>query len=357
MGSKKKFNVIDLFCGCGGLSLGFKMANFNIVGGVDFDKDCIDTFSLYFKNSTNFYGDIAKISDKEIKEAYKDIDVIVGGPPCQGFSAANMWEKDVKKDKRNNLFREFLRFVRILRPRALVLENVSRILTQDNGEIKKEIICSLEELGYLVSYQVLTASDYSVPQKRRRNFFVAISKKNKKFNMDSIKKEEPTILDDALSDLYDMEGGLMYDYIATVSKSDYQAFMRKNSQNKIYNHNPKYPIKRVVDRIRHVKEGENWKSVPEHLWESVRQNRHSSAYRRLDSKGFSITIDCGHMNYFHPKFDRVPTVRESARIQSFPDDFIFLGSQGSQYRQVGNAVPPLMARSIARALKRALSEK
>tara|TARA_Y100001970_G_scaffold94742_2_gene119399 strand:- start:2260 stop:3333 length:1074 start_codon:yes stop_codon:yes gene_type:complete len=355
MPNKKKYNVIDLFCGCGGLSLGFKMANFNIIGGVDFEKDCIDTFSLHFKNSKNFYGDISKISDNEIRKTYQDIDVIIGGPPCQGFSAANMWEKDVKKDKRNDLFREFLRFVKILKPKALVLENVSRILTQDKGEIKKEIIRSLEELGYLVSYKILTASDYSVPQKRRRNFFVAISKKNTKFDMGSIKEEEPTILNDALSDLYDMESGLLYDSITTISKSNYQALMRKNSKNKIYNHDPKYPIKRVVDRIKHVKEGGNWKSVPEHLWETIRYNRHSSAYRRLDSKGFSITIDCGHMNYFHPKFDRVPTVRESARIQSFPDDFIFLGAQGSQYRQVGNAVPPLMAKSIAKALKKALN--
>ena len=114
----------------------------------------------------------------------------------------------------------------------------------------------------------------------------------------------------------------------------------------------------MVDRIRHVKEGENWKSVPEYLWESVRQNRHSSAYRRLDSKVFSITIDCGHMNYFHPKFDRVPTVRESARIQSFPDDFSFKGKRVnmswdkelSQYQQIGNAVPPKLAYIMSRAL-------
>ena len=132
--------------------------------------------------------------------------------------------------------------------------------------------------------------------------------------------------------------------------------MRENSNNKLYNHNIRYPKDIVQTRMSHVPEGGNWKDVPEELWDTIRNNRHSSAYRRLNSEDVSVTIDTGHMNYFHPKYNRVPTVRESARIQSFPDDFIFTGGQGAQFRQVGNAVPPLLSYSIAKTLKTYLNK-
>lgn len=123
------------------------------------------------------------------------------------------------------------------------------------------------------------------------------------------------------------------------------------SNNILYNHNIRYPKNIVQKRMNYVPEGGNWKDVPEELWDTIRNNRHSSAYKRLNSKDVSVTIDTGHMNYFHPKYNRVPTVRESARIQSFPDDFVFTGGQGSQFRQVGNAVPPLLSFAIAKTLK------
>ena len=127
--------------------------------------------------------------------------------------------------------------------------------------------------------------------------------------------------------------------------------MRKDSDNILHNHNIRYPKDVVQTRMSHVPEGGNWKDVPDELWDTIRTNRHSSAYRRLNSQDVSITIDTGHMNYFHPRYNRVPTVRESARIQSFPDDFIFTGGQGAQFRQVGNAVPPLLSKAIADTLK------
>ena len=131
--------------------------------------------------------------------------------------------------------------------------------------------------------------------------------------------------------------------------------MRKDSDNVLYNHNIKYPKEIVQKRMSYVPEGGNWKNVPDEMWDTIRNNRHSSAYRRLNSEEASITIDTGHMNYFHPKYNRVPTVRESARIQSFPDNFIFTGKQGSQFRQVGNAVPPLLSYAIAKTLKKYLN--
>ncbi|ETB64112.1 TPA: DNA (cytosine-5-)-methyltransferase [Candidatus Nomurabacteria bacterium] len=352
----RKLKVVDLFSGCGGLSLGFEMAGFDIIGGIDFDKDSIITFQKNFKNSITFTEDIRKIPDSIIKKTYKDVDVLVGGPPCQGFSSANMHQKDIKDDKRNLLFLEFLRFVKILRPKVILIENVSGILTKNDSFAKNGIESQLTDLGYEVSQKVLFASNYGVPQKRKRNFFIGIKKSYKKsfdFNLLPQNKKKVTV-EEAISDLYALEKGINNKLPVL---SDYQKLMRKNSNNKILNHEIRYPNDEVIKRIRYVKEGGNWQDVPENLWKTKRNNRHSSAYRRLNSKDVSITIDTGHMNYFHPKFDRTPTVRESARIQSFPDNFEFTGKTGSQLKQVGNAVPPILAKEIALIIKKYLEEK
>ena len=128
----------------------------------------------------------------------------------------------------------------------------------------------------------------------------------------------------------------------------------RNSEH-LENHNPRFPNEKVIERMKHVPEGGNWKDVPSELWDTQRDNRHSSAYKRLSSNEPSITIDTGHMNYFHPLYNRIPTVRESARLQSFPDNFVFLGNQGAQFRQVGNAVPPLLAKALGEAVKKIIS--
>lgn len=354
-----KYNVLDLFCGAGGLSLGFKMAGFNIVGGIDFDKEAIETHKLNFSHGFHFCGDISKIDDEFILKTFEDkIDVIIGGPPCQGFSTANMQQKDHKDDERNKLFYHFIRFVELLKPRAFVMENVRGILTKDNGHVKESMMKIMNDLGYNVDVKVLIASDYGVPQKRMRAFFVGINKEiGKSFDFNKIQKKSIVTVDDAIGDLYSIDNKIKNStvndkFILEVESScEYQKIMRKNSNNILYNHNIRYPNEIVQKRMSYVPEGGNWKDVPDELWDTIRTNRHSSAYRRLNSKDVSITIDTGHMNYFHPKYNRVPTVRESARIQSFPDDFIFMGGQGAQFRQVGNAVPPLLSKVIAENLK------
>lgn len=358
-------NVLDLFCGAGGLSLGFKLAGFNIVGGIDFNKEAIDTHKLNFKDGFHFCGDITTLSDEFVLDKFKGkVDVIIGGPPCQGFSTANMWQKDHEKDERNKLFYEFIRFVKLLKPKAFVMENVRGILTKDNGYVKEKMIEIMKDLGYEVNVKVLLASDYGVPQKRMRAFFVGIHNSlEETFDFNKMIKKDKVTVEDAIGDLYDFEKitkKSTVDDIFEINKeanSTYQKLMRANSNNILYNHNIKYPNETVQKRMDFVPEGGNWREVPDEMWDVIRTNRHSSAYRRLDSKDVSITIDTGHMNYFHPKYNRVPTVRESARIQSFPDDFIFTGNQGAQFRQVGNAVPPLLSKAIADALKNYLENK
>ena len=357
------YKVLDLFCGAGGLSLGFKMANYSIIGWIDIDQEALDTHKLNFHDKFEYCGDVTTLDDEFIIKNFKDkVDVIIGGPPCQGFSVANMQQKDLESDERNKLFYQFIRFVKLSKPKAFVMENVPRILTKNKGLVKKVMLSEMDKLGYNVNVKVLLASDYGVPQKRKRAFFIGINKQlNKTFNFENIEKKPKTTVKDAISDLYYMDNEIKSSTvddkfkIKTEPESDYQSFMRKNSDDILYNHNIKYPKEIVQKRMSYVPEGGNWKNVPDEMWDTIRNNRHSSAYRRLNSEEASITIDTGHMNYFHPKYNRVPTVRESARIQSFPDNFIFTGKQGSQFRQVGNAVPPLLSYAIAKTLKKYLN--
>lgn len=342
-----KLKILDLFCGAGGLSLGFEMAGFKVIGAVDFNKQAIETHEENFKNSINICGDIKEISNDEIINMFDGVDVIVGGPPCQGFSAANQWQSEEEKREKNLLFYEYMRFVEILKPKIFLIENVRQILTNNNSYATKEIEKISSELGYEISNNVLDASEYGVPQKRIRAFIVGVRKEfGVRFDFNSIGKKEKATVYDAISDLYNYENNNKLD----LSKSDYQKQMRSNSKDLIVNHEIKYPIEKVQNRIKHVPQGGNWRDVPLELWDTIRDNRHSSAYRRLKEDDISITIDTGHMNYFHPIFNRVPTVRESARIQSFPDNFIFKGTKTAQFMQVGNAVPPLLAKQIALAL-------
>ncbi len=341
------YKVVDLFCGAGGLSLGFKLAGFNIVGGVEWDKAAMETHSKNFKTKFEYCGDIKNISDDKIKEELNGVDVIIGGPPCQGFSSANRYEKEAD-DPRNKLFFEYLRFVKILKPKAFVIENVRQILTKDNGYAKERILEITEELGYNVNVRVLLASDYGVPQDRRRAIFVGIRKDiGTIFDFDSMDTSHQKY------NVYDAIGDICYpDKHITNPFLDYV----KDREGSLLNHNPKFPNQKVQERMAYVPQGGNWQDVPEHLWDTKRNNRHSSAYRRLSFDKPSITIDTGHMNYFHPIENRTPTVRESARLQSFPDSFEFYGNQSQQLRQVGNAVPPLMAKAIAKTLLKILEE-
>lgn len=339
-----KLNVLDLFCGAGGLSLGFQLTGFKIVGGVEWDKAAMETHSKNFKSKFEYCGDIKNITNEQIEKELNGVDVIIGGPPCQGFSAANRHEKE-DDDPRNKLFFEYLRFVRILKPKAFVIENVRQILTKDKGYAKNRILEITEELGYNVDVRVLLASDYGVPQDRRRAIFVGIRKDiGKAFDFDSMEKKSLVTVYDAIGDICYPERNISNDFLNYA----------KDNNGRLENHNPKFPNEKVQKRMSFVPQGGNWHDVPTELWNRQRDNRHSSAYRRLDFKEPSITIDTGHMNYFHPVENRIPTVRESARLQSFPDSFIFYGNQGQQFRQVGNAVPPLMAKAIATQLYKIL---
>lgn len=353
--SKKKYTVIDLFSGCGGISKGFdNTGRVIIVGAIDFDKAACNTYQLNFPEAKVICGDINNISVEST--GFKDIDIIIGGPPCQGFSRLNYWDKDRDNDPRNKLFYQYLRFVEELQPKAIMIENVKNILMAKDGFAPKAITSILDSLGYNVASSIVCAADFGVPQMRERAIFIALKKKYRKFDfssLDNYKVSQVTVYD-AISDIAEIENFAKKQKTDFVFKlgdciSEYQRSMRRED-GELHNHLIYYPEEIVQKRISYVPQGGNWRYVPKELFPSERSNRYTNYLRRLKYSSPSITIDTGHRVYFHPIFNRYPTVRESARIQSFPDSFIFTGTKGQQLKQVGNAVPPLMAEALAQAI-------
>lgn len=349
---KNKFNVIELFSGCGGFSCGFSQANFNIVLGVDNDQPSLDTFLENHKEAKILRSDLSEISAiKKIVDSVKGerVDVIIAGPPCQGFSLTGT---RLKNDKRNTLFNSVFNLAEKLNPRplAVIIENVPGLEVLYGGEAKKRILERYAELGYEVTSKILFAPDYGVPQIRKRIVFVGLLKKLGKFNFPAPKHNAKNYItcEQAISDLPARvdEIGFEVDQYSGSAKSQYQRQMRKGAK-KLYNHVGTKHSSHVVGVISQVPEGGNHKNLPPGVGESRKFNE---AWTRYHSKKPSKTIDTGHRNHFHYKYNRVPTVRENARLQSFPDSFIFKGSKTQQNRQVGNAVPPLLGYAIAEQL-------
>ena len=342
--TEKKYNVLDLFCGCGGLSIGFEQAGYNVLLGIDNWEDALVTFRNNHHESETICADLMKLKPEEVEEKMgkQKLDVIVGGPPCQGFSIAG---KRIVEDDRNKLYKSFVNMVSYFQPKAFVLENVPNILTMGEGVIKQAIISDFENLGYKVTNKVLLASDYGVPQNRRRAIFVGL-KNGQEFVFPQASTKQRVTTEEALSDLPEtsMLDGATYQ---NIPQSEYQKTMRKGSRG-VYNHDITIHTEQTKRIIAMVPDGGNYKDLPEELQQTRKVH---IAWTRLNSKAPSITIDTGHRHHFHYKYNRIPTVRESARIQSFADSFVFWGSKTSQYKQVGNAVPPLMAKAIAEQLK------
>lgn len=351
------YNCIDFFCGCGGISLGFKRAGFNIIMGIDSDKNAIETYNKNF-NDCGVQVSVVDVNGHEILDKLDDnisVDVLIGGPPCQGFSHANQWTKN-NDDDRNKLVLYYAKHIEVLQPKMFLVENVKGMLSPSKSHIKDEVLKIFDSIGYKIhGPEVLNAQNYGVPQKRERVFFIG-TRKGYDFKF-PIEHDKVFNVKEALEDLYDFEMKEDESPIKHKKKisNEYQRIMRAKTDT-IYNHFPKLPAEVTQAKISYVPQGGNWKDIPADVIGTNRNNRHSSAYKRLDEKQPSITIDTGnaHSNYFHPLYNRIPSVREAARLQSFPDDFIFLGPRGSQYRQVGNAVPPLLAEEIAKEFMKSL---
>ena len=358
-------NVIDLFSGCGGLGLGFKWAGFNTVLASDVDENCEKTYTYNFKDVPFIREDLGKISSKQIKKIVNvNIDVVIGGPPCQGFSLANKNRNKVKDDPRNELFYEFVRVVKDLQPKAFVMENVRGLLSMKKGQVIKLMKEEFENsgIGYNVEFKILLASDYGVPQNRQRVIMIGIRKDLGQFPEFPEKSYvRPLTVWEAISDLpqiHSSQGEEKMTY-KTKPQNEYQEFVRENSVS-VYNHIAMKHTQRLIDRFKVIKAGQSLAHVPiEHS--AVKRGTptekskivSSQNNQRLHGDKPAPTIAASFQsNFIHPFLNRNFTAREGARLQSFPDDFSFRGryttgglrrtKECPRYTQVGNAVPPLL---------------
>ena len=340
-------SVNDYFSGCGGLSQGFKEAGFKIQVAVDNEESYLRTFAHNFKSSETKNLDLGK---DNVEQNIPGSDIIIAGPPCQGFSLTGPRNID---DPRNKLYLSVFKTLRLNKPKAFLVENVRGLKTMWGGMVFKEIIKKFESAGYTVTESLLNSAEYGVPQIRHRVFIVGIQKElNKKFEFPKpeFNKDNYISCEEAIGNLPSLENGeLKNSNYSEKPSTNFQKYVMDS--NKLFNHEATLHKQFVKDTIALVPEGGNYKDLPKGVGDSRKFNE---AWTRYHSKKPSRTIDTGHRNHFHYKWNRVPTIRENARLQSFKDSFEFLGTKTSQNVQVGNAVPPLLADKIAKQLKKYL---
>lgn len=344
-----KPTVIDMFCGCGGLSKGFIDAGYDVLLGIDSNTDALISFKANHDGAIAMNGDLFKestILEMAKLTKNKPVDLIIGGPPCQGFSLSG---KRIENDERNTLFNSMVKAVKFFKPKAFVLENVPGLATLYKGQALEAITTEFKDLGYSVTHKILFAPDYGIPQSRKRLFFVGVLGNEKfVFPKPQFTKDTYITCGEAISDLHDFQNDLGFETAEYRNdiQNDYQKLMRKNSTF-LFNHVGTKHTDLVINVISQVPEGGNHKDLPKGVGESRKFNEAWTRYHRNKP---SKTIDTGHRNHFHYKYNRVPTVRENARLQSFPDNFKFYGTKTQQYKQVGNAVPPILGQVLGESL-------
>jgi DNA (cytosine-5)-methyltransferase 1 len=347
-------NIIDLFAGCGGFSCGFQKAGFDISVAVEFEKMIADSYAANHKNTKIIVDDIKNVDNDKVF-SLGDADIIIGGPPCQGFSMAGARIRDgFIEDSRNYLFKHYFNIVKIVKPKLFILENVKGILTLNNGEIFNEIKKSFENIGYSIQYKVIRVRDFGIPQARERvvvfgsiyNFDLngEINQVTKQISKTHQSFFNPTTIFDAISNLpKPTEDGVVKNL---TYKSNYQKFL-SSKNNKTYNHIATKHNKIAADRIRKIQINENFTVLNENI-----KSVHSGSYGRLSPSGIAPTITTrfdtpSGGKFIHPTENRTITPREAARIQSFPDDFVLYGTKTNICKQIGNAVPPKLAYFLA----------
>lgn len=368
----KQYTSIDLFSGCGGMSLGFQMAGIHSILASDIDENCEKTFRRNFIDTPFLCKDIIQIQKDEIDKLINGIipDIIIGGPPCQGFSLANKNRNKVAEDPRNKLFYHFVKFINWYSPKAFVMENVKGLLSMQNGKVIETIVNEFSSAGsgYNVAVKILKASDFGVPQQRERVIIIGIRKDLNIFpSFPTPHCTEPISVDMAISDLPQIsagEGENIMTYPIS-PQNEYQKWMRQRSSS-VRNHISMKHTKRIIERFHAIKCGQSLVDV----WEthgSVKRGqptekstiKFAQNNQRMFGDRPAPTIAASFQsNFIHPHLDRNLTAREGARLQSFPDDFVFEGMRTkmswehglSQYQQIGNAVPVLLAYAIAKNL-------
>lgn len=329
---KNEINYIDLFSGAGGMSLGFDQAGFNNIFSVDIEPKFCVTYKTNFPKHNLIQKDISKLSNLEIKSiiANQIIDVIIGGPPCQGFSMAGNIGRKFIDDPRNQLFKEFARIVEIVQPKYFVMENVARLFTHNKGETKKEILELFKKMKYNVDCKVVNTADFGIPQVRNRVLFIGNRISNNiLFPTKTIDK--PTSIKEAIDKLPKLKSG---------------------EKSIIPNHVSMKHSEQMLEKMKYVSDGGNRNEIPELIRP---QSGDVRKYIRYKSTEPAVCVTGDMRKIFHYSQNRALTVRELATLQTFPLDFIFKGSTISQQQQVGNSVPPILAKEIALTIKKMMN--
>ncbi len=392
----------DLFCGAGGLSLGFQRAGFKIAFANDINEEYSRTYQLNHPGTRFFAKSIEGLTAAEILKTTgatkTDVDVLIGGPPCQGFSI-NAPKRSLHDD-RNHLFKEYGRLVlEGIRPKVIVMENVPGMISLEGGDVIRAIYALFEGAGYRMNHMILCAAHYGIPQERWRLFFIgtllkgeitfpepthyapvranftggrdltwlkAVQNGNNQFRLFGKHLKPFTTVRDAIGDLPPLstrEGAEEMPY-GQRALTSYQRVLRYRSK-VLYNHIAGILSPQNLQRLQFIKPGGSWRDIPYELlptgMKQARRSDHTRRYGRLDPDGLSGTVltkcDPHWGSFFHYEQDRALTVREAARIQSFPDTFRFFGSRVSQYEQVGNAVPPMLAQKLGEHIRTTILRK
>ena len=354
--SNIKYSGFDIFSGAGGLSVGAEWAGITVKVAIECEPNSASTYRFNHPHTRVEEAEIQTVNPESLMKGSPFI--LFGGPPCQGFSTSNTRTRN-STNPNNGLFEEFIRFVDILNPQWFIFENVEGIGRYEKGEVVRRLENLLGELGYNTWKKILRASDFGVPQTRHRFFLVG--------NRDGLPFEFPkanatlVTVNDAIGDLPFLENGDLLDQLQyrTEAHSTFARLMRRQSASSLQNfvsRNQDY----VIQRYRHIGPGQNWQAIPPELMQNYSgiERTHSGIYRRLDPEQPSVVISNYRKNMLiHPEQHRGLSVREAARLQSFPDHFVFKGSVNSIQQQIGNAVPPLLAYELFRSIMQSVKNE
>lgn len=358
--------AVDIYSGAGGLSKGLELAGFSVKLAVDLDEGSAKTYQCNHTATKFIKDDIKNINGrqllKEIGLTSGDLDILIGGPPCQGFSASNTKTRNMSNPN-NHLVFEYIRIASEIKPKWVLMENVAGLESFENGSIRNQIIQSFTKIGYSMRYAVLNAANFGVPQNRNRIFFIGNCEGSDLDFLDEMRKLNPPTVRDAISDLPDIENGNTLDKIKYKRGrlSKYQKLMRADSNGTVKNNCVSRNSELVIERYKYIEPGENWSAVlkkrPDLLFNyKDTENCHSGIYKRLEWDKPSVAITHFRKSMLiHPEQNRGLSVREAARIQSFPDDYIFYSHLGSQQQQAANAVPPMLAKAVGAEIVKLLT--
>ena len=385
--SLHRMKILDLFCGTGGFSKGFEKsrnADYETIFGTDILPMSVETFRLNHPGAFGFCGDIRKVRCEDLRSKLKirrgELGLVIGGPPCQGFSSIRPFRSSNDDDPRNSLFEQFANFVNYFRPRALVMENVVGLATHKGGEIVAQIAECFEGLGYDCEWRILNSANFGVPQRRERLLLIGMERGAKitfpepthdndgttighknRAKMSVAESDlfstgrlaQPVTVENAIGDLPQIRSGEIANEYDRAPFTDYQR-ERRNGTRALKLHFSTAHTPKMLEIIKHS--GKNINSIPKHLISSG----FSSCYSRLDGNMTSVTITVNFVHpasnrCIHPTCDRALTPREGARLQSFDDNFEFAGTRAQIVKQIGNAVPPLLGRAIGESLAPSLN--